>query len=186
MATSRDHMVFLTGLLTVLGCTGGNGHERKTHANSAETAPVAGSAQDVLVPSRTTQLTTYPCMEQCHKDLEADTTPRELTAFHSLKKFEHGDTTFWCNFCHDTSNFDVLRLLDGRTATFDESSRLCGQCHGDKRRDWEAGIHGLQSGSFRNGETVRRACTACHDPHTPRRPTFEALPAPAMGRGAAP
>ena len=186
MATSRDCLVFLAGVLAVVGCSAGNGHERKAHAKSAETAQAAEAAQGVLVPPRSTQLATYPCMEQCHKDLKANTTPRELTAFHSLKKFEHGDTTFWCNFCHDTTNFDVLRLLDGRTATFDESYRLCGQCHGDKRRDWEAGIHGLQSGHFRGGERVRRACTACHDPHAPRRPTFEALPAPSMGRGAEP
>lgn len=154
-------------------------HRKK--APSHEGVPVKAQAI-VTVPPRTPQLATFPCVEQCHKDREPNAEKRELTAFHSLKQFEHGDTTFWCNFCHDLDNLDQLKLLDGRMATFDESARLCGQCHGDKRRDWEAGIHGLQTGSWQSAH-VRRACTACHDPHAPKRPTFEALPPPQLRGG---
>jgi hypothetical protein len=118
-------------------------------------------------------------MRQCHSTLVPNPQKRELTGFHSLKQIVHGDTSMWCTFCHDDHDLDSLRLLDGRSATFDESYRLCGECHGDKRRDWEAGIHGLNSGSWNgSGEKVRRACTACHDPHAPRRPPFQALPPP--------
>jgi uncharacterized CHY-type Zn-finger protein len=43
----------------------------------------------------------------------------------------------------------------------------CGQCHGDKYRDWEAGIHGKRTG-FWNGEKEYWVCIRCHDPHNPK------------------
>lgn len=174
-----------------LGCGGGSDGNRE-HGSEAGAGqhvgepaePPAGEPfdpmhieADVEIPLRTPQLATFPCVEQCHRAQEPNPAPRELRSFHSAKHIEHGDTTFWCNFCHNLENLDSLRLLDGRTVSFDEAYRLCGECHGDKRRDWALGIHGLQTG-FWNGQKSRRTCTACHDPHAPRRPRFQALPAP--------
>jgi len=164
-------------LATAGGCTGGGHAGHRGGEPAGEGHPISAADADIVVPPRTPQLATFPCVAQCHRNLQEDASPRQLTGFHSLKHIEHGDTTFWCNFCHDLSNLDQLRLLDNRTVTFDEAYRLCGQCHGDKRRDWALGIHGLQTGQW-NGQKTRRSCTACHDPHSPRRPTFQALPAP--------
>jgi hypothetical protein len=156
--------------------------EPKGKPRDANVAPAAELAS-LTVPPRTPHIATFPCVEQCHKQREPNTNKRELTEFHSLKHLEHGDTTFWCNFCHNADDLDRLRLLDGRTVTFDESYRLCGECHGDKRRDWQAGIHGLQTGSWNaTAPKVRRPCTACHDPHAPRRPLFQPLPPPSLKR----
>jgi len=168
----------LAGLLCTTGCGRVEGGGSKQRVDE-KISPDATTAPLVVIPDRTPRLATFPCMQQCHAAREPNPNPRPLTAFHSLKQIEHGDTTFWCTFCHNDQNLDTLRLLDGRTVTFNESYRLCGECHGDKRRDWQAGIHGLQSGSWDGrGEKVRRACTACHDPHAPKRPSFQALPAP--------
>jgi hypothetical protein len=164
----------------VFSCGGGETGDAEPGGH--DTAPSAPDA-DIIIPARTPQLATFPCVEQCHSTRTPNATPRPLREFHSAKHIEHGDTTFWCNFCHNFDNLDTLRLLDGRIATFDESARLCGECHGDKRRDWALGVHGLQTG-FWNGEKDRRTCTACHDPHSPRRPRFQALSAPHARTGA--
>src|SRR6266545_4897618 len=82
----------------------------------------------------------FPCME-CHKD-QKDPTRREL-GLH-----------------------DVLRLASGATVPFTESYRLCGQCHGDKFRDWRAGVHGRRVGMW-DGPKTYLLCVSCHNPHSP-------------------
>jgi hypothetical protein len=49
---------------------------------------------------------------------------------------------------------------------FTESYRLCGQCHGDKFRDWRAGIHGRRVGDW-DGTKTYLLCVSCHNPHSP-------------------
>jgi hypothetical protein len=50
---------------------------------------------------------------------------------------------------------------------FTESYRLCGQCHGDKFRDWRGGIHGKRVGMW-DGAKTYFLCVNCHNPHSPR------------------
>ena len=50
---------------------------------------------------------------------------------------------------------------------FEESYRLCGQCHGEKYRDWRAGVHGRRVGQW-NGAKRYLLCVHCHSPHQPR------------------
>jgi hypothetical protein len=107
----------------------------------------------------------FPCSE-CHKD-QKDGARREL-AFHEeqQKVFDHDAEHRWCLDCHDYENRDVLRLASGATVPFTESYRLCGQCHGDKYRDWRAGIHGKRVGRW-DGEKTYLLCVNCHNPHSP-------------------
>lgn len=135
----------------------------------------------VEVVARTPEIRTYPCVERCHARRAFDPTPRALREFHTGREVRHGPAIRWCGFCHALGDLDHLRLIDGEAVGFDASHRLCGQCHGEKLRDWERGIHGSQSGSWA-GVRLRRSCVTCHDPHTPRRPTFDPLPPPAHDR----
>lgn len=147
-------------------------------------APVefdAGSPSVTILP-RTPHLRTYPCVEQCHTDREPDPNERVLDEFHTLRSIRHGETMFWCPFCHKPDNLDRLQLLDGTDVSFDAAYRLCGQCHGDKVRDFHAGIHGLTTGSWQTTRE-RRSCPVCHDPHDPHRPQFRSLPPPTKARG---
>jgi hypothetical protein len=108
----------------------------------------------------------FPCME-CHKDMK-DKTRREL-AFHDEQQsvFDHDSEHRWCLDCHDYENRNVLRLASGATVPFTESYRLCGQCHGDKFRDWRGGIHGKRVGMW-DGAKTYFLCVNCHNPHSPR------------------
>ncbi len=113
----------------------------------------------------------FPC-SQCHEG-GGDATRREL-GFHEdvQAAFSHDSENRWCLDCHDNQNRDVLRLASGAHVPFTESYRLCGQCHGDKYRDWRAGIHGKRVGRW-DGERTYYLCVNCHNPHAPR---FKALP----------
>ena len=59
-----------------------------------------------------------------------------------------------------------LHLTNGDLVPFTESYRLCGQCHGDKLRDWRGGVHGKRIGNW-DGQKTYFLCVNCHNPHTP-------------------
>lgn len=131
----------------------------------------------VEIAARTPHLATYPCAEQCHDSLEPSPTPRALVLFHTARRLDHGPAVAWCDRCHSMTDSDRLALFDGALVSFDESDRVCAQCHGEKHRDWSRGLHGAQTGGWM-GTTQRWLCTACHDPHAPERLELEALPPP--------
>jgi len=107
----------------------------------------------------------FPCME-CHKD-QKDPKRREL-GFHDEQQsvFDHDAEHRWCLDCHDLENRDMLRLASGALVPFTESYRLCGQCHGDKYRDWRVGVHGRRVGMW-DGQKTYLLCASCHNPHSP-------------------
>ncbi len=108
----------------------------------------------------------FPCMA-CH-DSQHDKTRRELQ-FHDEQQsiFDHDSEHRWCLDCHDLTNRDMLRLASGELVPFTESYRLCGQCHGDKYRDWRLGVHGKRVGMW-DGAKTYLLCVSCHNPHSPR------------------
>ena len=70
-----------------------------------------------------------------------------------------------------------MRLVNGEAIAFEESYRLCGQCHGPKLRDWRLGLHGKRTGHWR-GEKEYRTCVECHNPHSPPFAALEPEPPP--------
>jgi hypothetical protein len=118
----------------------------------------------------------FPCTG-CHAGMPANRTRRELTDMHTDIELRHDEQHRWCLDCHDATNRDVLHLASGEPVTFEESYRLCGQCHGEKLRDWRAGVHGRRTGSW-NGHKKYLLCAHCHNPHKPKFATLEPKPAP--------
>jgi hypothetical protein len=131
--------------------------------------PPATKRPEPLVQAQTPPFSDgiFPCTS-CHADLPRDGKRRELV-FHDEQQgvFDHDAEHRWCLDCHDLQNRDALRLASGDAVPFTESYRLCGQCHGDKYRDWRAGVHGKRVGHW-NGEKTYFLCVNCHNPHTPR------------------
>lgn len=118
----------------------------------------------------------FPCSE-CHKDLEVNMQRRELTMMHDDIQLNHGPKTRWCFDCHNPQDRDKLRLSSGETIPFEKSYLLCGQCHGDKFRDWKAGVHGKRTGEW-NGKKEYLLCAHCHNPHSPKFKPIKPLPPP--------
>jgi hypothetical protein len=119
----------------------------------------------------------YPC-STCHASLPVNTKRRELQ-FHTeiQAMFNHDPEHLWCLSCHDPNNRDYLHLANGERVTFEKSYELCGQCHGEKLRDWKAGVHGRRIGYW-NGEKQYLLCVNCHIPHSPKFRPLEPKPAP--------
>ena len=118
----------------------------------------------------------FPCTN-CHAGMPVDRNRRELAAMHTDIVLKHDETHRWCLDCHDATNRDVLHLASGEPVPFEESYRLCGQCHGEKYRDWRAGVHGRRTGNW-NGAKGYLLCAHCHNPHQPRFHALAPKPAP--------
>ena len=118
----------------------------------------------------------FPC-SNCHASMSVNRTRRPLSDMHTDIVLEHDEEHRWCLDCHDADDRDVLHLASGERIPFDESYRLCGQCHGEKLRDWRAGIHGRRTGEW-NGHKGYLLCAHCHNPHQPRFRALAPKPAP--------
>jgi hypothetical protein len=118
----------------------------------------------------------FPCTN-CHASMLANRTRRALSEMHTDIVLKHDEEHRWCLDCHDADNRDVLHLASGERVTFEESYRLCGQCHGEKLRDWRAGVHGRRTGDW-NGHKTYLLCAHCHNPHQPRFRALAPKPAP--------
>jgi hypothetical protein len=157
-------------------------------------AVVTGRAQQVPAPpqaegapSGTEHLETppppfsegvFPCTF-CHDESLKPNATRRTVEDHEdivLKHFTQQQDR-WCLDCHDKDNRDVLHLASGERIPFDESYRLCGQCHGEKYRDWRVGVHGRRTGQW-NGQKSYLLCVNCHSPHDPLFKPMHPKPAP--------
>jgi len=137
----------------------------------------AGKEQvDIQVPPPPLSEDIYPCT-MCHADMEVNLERRELVDFHEDIVLKHDEENRWCMDCHDANNRDFLHSASGQLISFEESYKLCGQCHGPKLRDWKVGIHGKRTGSW-NGQKQYLLCVHCHDPHSPKFPKMKPEPAP--------
>lgn len=114
----------------------------------------------------------------CHQIFPSRAPSPESGEFHRIE-LRHGMNDRCVN-CHDTGDRERLTLRDGSTVPFVDSPTLCAQCHGTLFRDWQAGTHGKTLGSWRTGSAEQRRlhCVECHDPHSPKYPAYEPLPAP--------
>jgi len=118
----------------------------------------------------------FPCSD-CHADMEVNLERRQLEEMHGEILLNHGPIDRWCFDCHNPDDRDSLRLANGTLIGFDESYRLCGQCHGTIFRDWREGIHGRREGYW-NGAKSYQLCAHCHNPHAPRFQPIAPLPPP--------
>jgi hypothetical protein len=145
----------------------------RLHAADAGTR---GPGKTFPVPSPPFSEGIFPCSD-CHAGMEPDTRRRELSAMHDDIVLNHAEGQRWCLDCHNTADRDTLRLVSGEVISFSESYRLCGQCHGDKYRDWREGLHGKRTGYW-NGDKQYLLCVHCHNPHDPRFKPLQPMPPP--------
>jgi len=138
--------------------------------------PLIADGEVTLLPAPEVPDDYLPCGD-CHDDVERETgpTPRELEFEHEDTKLAHGN--LWCLHCHDSANPNNLRLADASLVSFEDSWKLCTQCHGRKLPEWRAGVHGKVTGNWR-GDREYVTCVFCHDPHSPPTKPLEPKPRP--------
>jgi hypothetical protein len=116
----------------------------------------------------------FPCSD-CHGEEPTNRTVRALEDDHEDLELAHGE--LWCLHCHNVDDRDQLRLADDLLIRFEESWRLCTQCHANRLADWRAGVHGKRTGYWW-GPKEYQTCVFCHDPHSPRFKPLEPKPPP--------
>ncbi len=142
-----------------------------------DVAPLANATEAFEVPPPPFSAGIFPCSD-CHDpSLPVNTTRRPMVVAHSEIKFTHDSEHRWCLDCHDAKDRDSLHLASGEKVPFEESYRLCGQCHGDKYRDWKVGVHGRRSGDW-NGHKTYLLCVICHNAHAPHFAPIKPEPPP--------
>lgn len=146
---------------------------RPSPAQAPATGPRPGEHLEVPPPPFSEDI--FPC-SFCHADLKTNRT-RRVVDDHEDVVLKHDEEHRWCLDCHDADNRDVLHLASGEPVPFEESYRLCGQCHGEKYRDWRAGVHGRRIGQW-NGAKQYLLCVHCHSPHQPKFKPLAPQPAP--------
>jgi hypothetical protein len=164
--------------LVLAACTAGllgAARSPKTQAPPSQ-APRPQAEERPEVPPPPFSEGIFPC-SNCHKDMKVNRTRRVLTEMHTEIVLKHDEEHRWCLDCHDPDDRDYLHLASGQRISFDESYLLCGQCHGEKLRDWRAGVHGRRTGQW-NGHKRYLLCANCHNPHQPRFKPIQPKPAP--------
>jgi hypothetical protein len=144
--------------------------------NAAAQPPPPPAAETLEVPPPPFTEGIYPCTE-CHAQMPVNRARRPLVDMHDDIVLKHDAEHRWCLDCHSADNRNMLHLASGDLVPFDESYRLCGQCHGEKLRDWRAGVHGRRTGQW-NGHKKYLLCVHCHSPHEPRFKSIAPRPAP--------
>jgi hypothetical protein len=133
----------------------------------AEAPASPPSSKQVLVfTPRTLALEDFPC-SQCHNKIEGAENPAgPVSSPHRGLLFDHMPAAKKCDQCHALNDMDSLQLIDGNRVSFDDSARLCGQCHMQRFKDWQIGAHGKRVGNFM-GATHVYSCVECHRAHAP-------------------
>jgi len=141
---------------------------KKAESSPATIADTVKSAEEFAVEPPPFSDGIYPCTD-CHANFPPNPVRRNLTEWHEdiSAMFNHDSENRWCLDCHDLKDRNYLKLASGKLLDFKESYKLCGQCHGEKYRDWKVGVHGKRTGYW-NGKKEYFLCVNCHNPHSPR------------------
>lgn len=144
------------------------------HARAYPSRSLVPEPEQTILPAEEPNPNYYPCSD-CHADEPTNRQVRQLEDEHEDIALSHGK--LWCLHCHDADDRDRLHLADGEKVAFEESWRLCVQCHGHKQAQWLAGVHGKRVGHWW-GEREVWTCVSCHQPHAPHFQAIEPMPPP--------
>ena len=162
-------------LAAALTCACDTGHGEAMDMNWG--GPQTPGVESIEVPPPPFSEDVFPCSD-CHDpDFPVNPKPRPMRMAHEEIVLHHDEQNRWCLDCHSADDRDQLHLASGALIPFEESYRLCGQCHGDKYRDWRAGVHGRRSGNW-DGDKTYLLCVHCHNAHDPKFKALEPLPPP--------
>lgn len=124
-----------------------------------------------LIPERESQITSFKCTN-CHsKPLsELQKNNKKYKKAHWDLKLKHaGSDIMNCQTCHSPNDMDHLHTLTNATVRFNDSYKVCAQCHSQQFKDWKGGAHGKRIGGWAK-PIAKKTCVSCHNPH---KPSFE-------------
>ncbi len=165
------------GLVLASGSLTSCGNAPREEEGFGPSNPSAQTVEDIEVPPPPFSEGVFPCSD-CHDpSIPVNTKHRKMQTAHQEIDLRHDAEHRWCLDCHSAADRDKLHLASGELIDFTESYKLCGQCHGDKYRDWRAGVHGRRSG-FWDGHKTYLLCVNCHNAHAPAFQPLQPKPPP--------
>lgn len=172
---SRRVAMLMPLLAWALGCSSSETPEdaslfvRDVSSGLFDTVPVRGDLRPLRLRLDGDE---YEC-SMCHEGYDKQSESDPLKGEHANIKMNHGLDQH-CLHCHNPSNEGVYLDHDGSEIPDDQTTRLCGKCHGIVYKDWQIGVHGRRGGFWdsRFGERVVLDCIQCHDPHDPQFPAL--------------
>ncbi len=118
------------------------------------------------IPKRKGEIKSFACTE-CHSKPLQQMQRKELKKAHWNIKLNHaGANTMNCTTCHNGNSMDNLKSITGHSIDFNNSYKLCSQCHQKQYKDWTGGAHGKRIGSWAPPR-ASLTCVNCHNPHSP-------------------
>ncbi|NAS13652.1 cytochrome c3 family protein [Poritiphilus flavus] len=144
------------------------GISSEVYIGDIETIEITEGEHTFLIPERKSQLKSYACTE-CHsKPLSELQQARDQQQAHWEIKIKHANSqTMNCATCHNPGDMNHLNSLAGIEIDFNQSYRLCAQCHSSQFEDWKGGAHGKNIGGWANPRAAM-SCVNCHNPHEPQ------------------
>ncbi|MDH5380935.1 MAG: hypothetical protein OEW75_08785 [Cyclobacteriaceae bacterium] len=136
--------------------------------NSLILAYTSDSIHNFYLPERTSEITSFPCLS-CHTEPLEDLKNKQENGkqAHWDIKINHAENNVMgCITCHDQNSMDGLTAINKGKITYNESFKLCLQCHSTQYNDWLGGAHGKSLGGWVEPRIMNN-CVNCHDPHSP-------------------
>ncbi len=135
-----------------------------------EKVAVTNSEKDTLffIPNRVNHLVSFPC-NNCHTQALGNMVsddPSGKKAHWNIKLNHATDEALTCLTCHSSNDVEYLRLNNEKEIHFNQSQKVCAQCHSTQSNDWVGGAHGKIIGGWAPPR-VSNTCVNCHDPHSP-------------------
>ncbi len=135
-----------------------------------EKVAVTNAENDILffIPNRVNHLVSFPC-NNCHTKALGNMVSDDPTGkkAHWNIKLNHATAdALTCVTCHSSNNVEYLRLNNKKEISFNQSQKVCAQCHSTQSNDWVGGAHGKTIGGWAPPR-VSNTCVNCHDPHSP-------------------
>jgi formate-dependent nitrite reductase cytochrome c552 subunit len=183
-------IVSLLVIFTVISCS--SDKEKKYHGviekvkdlekdsieYSINSTDLLGKANLVLVETKETsfyitdrksKIKKFKCSE-CHSksipELKA-TNLKGAKAHNDIQLNHATPDQLNCNSCHPTQNLDNLKSNLNAPIDFNQSFKVCAQCHSSQYKDWLGGAHGKRVKGWVNPR-ISNTCVDCHNPHNPK------------------
>lgn len=139
------------------------------HLGDLDTIGVHVLGKHFFIPKSENALLHYPC-SNCHSEnLDILKSKHEVLGkkAHWDIKLKHASVdVMTCTTCHTENDMDNLHSITNKKIAFDNSFKVCAQCHQEQHKDWAGGAHGKRIGGWAT-PIVKKTCVNCHNPHQP-------------------
>ncbi|MEM7380555.1 MAG: cytochrome c3 family protein [Bacteroidota bacterium] len=144
------------------------GISSEVYIGELQTIEISEGGHTFLIPERKSQLKSFACTE-CHSRplSEMPSPPGQQQAHWDIKIIHADSQTMNCATCHNGSDMNHLNSLAGIEIDFNQSYKLCAQCHSSQFEDWKGGAHGKNIGGWAKPRAAM-SCVNCHNPHEPQ------------------